>query len=193
MTPNQNRSAVTATRISVSIACLMVMLAVSTPPAGADPFGVGPPEEGWLADNHDHDYCWSTGFNWMTLRNHATRSMEYLESSTDFSGGSLQACNSGTDIYFEQYDTTDYRGRYVCFDRGGGNRCDRAYIRISSNRSKLPVDQRRKTICHEVGHSAGASHHSSGFWGCMIRGTSTAEYYVYHTIQHMNSLEVSES
>ncbi len=172
--------------------CLLAGSLTLAPPAGADPFGVGPPDAGWLADNHDHDYCWSTGYNWTTLRNSAIRSMEYLESSTDFEGGSLQTCNSGTDIYFQRYNTTEYRGQYECFDRGGGNRCDRAHVRISSNRSKLPAAQRRKTICHEVGHTAGAEHHDSD-WGCMVSGSSTAETYVAHTRDHMNELTVSNS
>ncbi|MDE0607075.1 MAG: hypothetical protein OXH78_07975 [Acidimicrobiaceae bacterium] len=183
-TPKQRRPLV--------IACLLTVLMAFTPPASADPFGVGPTDAGWLADNHDHDYCWSTGFNWTTLQNKARRSMEYLESSTDFDGGSLESCSSGTDIYFERYNTTEYRGQYECFDRGGGNRCDRAYVRISSNRSTLPTDQRRKTICHEIGHTTGATHHDVD-WGCMLSGSSTAETYVAHTRDHMDELSVSNS
>ena len=174
------------------VSCLLVLVLTVTPPASADPFGVGSTDTGWLGDNHDHDYCWSTGFGWTTLRTAASQSMVYLESVTDFNGGSLQSCNSGTDIYFQRFDTTDYRGQYDCFDRGSGNKCDRAYVRISSNRAKLPSNQRRKTICHEIGHTAGATHHDIN-WGCMVSGSSTAQNYVYHTRQHMNALTVSES
>ena len=174
------------------VSCLLVLLVTFAPPASADPFGVGPTDSGWLADNHDHDYCWSTGFDWTTLRTAASNSMTYLESSTDFNGGSLQSCNSGTDIYFIRVNTNEYRGQYECMDRGSGNECDRADVRISSNGTKLPSNQRRKTICHEIGHTAGATHHDIN-WGCMVSGSSTAETYVYHTRQHMNALTVSES
>jgi len=54
------------------------------------------------------------------------------------------------------------------------------------------TNERRKTICHEVGHSAGATHHSSG-WGCMVSGTSTSQTYVQHTLDHMDDLEVEDS
>lgn len=112
-------------RTPLIVSLLAAVLAFAVP-AAADPFGVGPPDAGWLADNHDHDYCWSTGFTWSSLRTLASDSMAYLESSTDFEDGSLQSCNSGTDIYFRRYYTTDYRGQYEYFDRGSGNECDRA-------------------------------------------------------------------
>lgn len=168
----------------------VAILSMATP-VSADPFGVGGSDTGWLADNYDHDYCWSTNFNWVSLRNHATASMNYLNSSTNFSGGSLQSCNSGTDVYFQRFNTTAYRGLYQCDDRNG-DKCDNADIRISSNTGTLPTNERRKTICHEVGHSAGATHHSSG-WGCMVSGTSTSQTYVQHTIDHMDELEVEDS
>ena len=161
------------------------------PPASADPFGVGGSNTGWLADNHDHDYCWSTNFTWTSLRTIADDAMDYLESSTDFSGGSHQSCNSGTDVYFQRFNTTDYRGLYQCDDRNG-NECDNADVRISSNTETLPTAERGKTTCHEVGHSAGATHHSSGY-GCMVSGTSTVETYWVHTRDHMNDLEVATS
>lgn len=115
----------------------------------------------------------------------------YLESETDFDGGSLQSCNSGTDVYWQALNTTAYRGIWACMDVNG-DECDNGEARISTNTNTLPEDERRKTICHELGHSTGASHHGSGY-GCMVSGTSTDETYVTHTINHMNDLEVSES
>ena len=118
---------------------------------------MGGSNTGWLADNHDHDYCWSTNFTWTSLRTIADDAMDYLESSTDFSGGSHQSCNSGTDVYFQRFNTTDYRGLYQCDDRNG-NECDNADVRISSNTETLPTAERGTTTCHEIGHSAGATH-----------------------------------
>lgn len=117
--------------------------------------------------------------------------MDALESLTEFSGGSHQSCNSGTDIRFRRLYGDGARGNYQCFDRSG-NVCDQAFIRISFNTSILPVNERRKTLCHEIGHSAGATHHNSG-WRCMVRGTSTSEVYNSHTQDHMNDLTVANS
>ena len=178
-------------RRALFIASLLAITLAFATPASADPFGVGGRDTGWLADNHDHDYCWSTDFTWTDLRNKATAAMDYLESSTDFSGGSHQSCNSGTDVYFERHDDLDVRGQYQCFDRSG-NECDRAHVRISGDTDMLPRNQRRKTLCHEIGHSAGATHHDSG-WGCMVSGTSTSEIYFSHTRTHMNNLTVANS
>lgn len=169
---------------------LVGILSVATP-ASADPFGVGGSDTGWLADNHDHDYCWSTNFNWVSLRTLATAAMDYLNFATDFDGGSLQSCNSGTDVYFQRFNTTAYRGLYQCDDRND-NECDNADVRISSNTDTLPTNERRKTLCHEIGHSTGATHHSSE-WGCMMSGSSTYQNYVQHTINHMNELEFEDS
>ncbi len=179
-------------RLMSAVVCLLLLDLTVAPPAGADPFGVGPQESGWLADNHDHDYCWSKGFTG-SIRVRANEAMAYLEASTDFEGGSLQSCDSGTDIYFEREYLDNRRGYYRCFDRSIGNICDRAYVRITSSSSVLPASQWRKTLCHEIGHSTGADHHSSSAWGCMVSGSSTAEYYGGHTLLHMNNLIVADS
>ena len=138
-----------------AVGFLLMLVLTVTPPASADPFGVGPQESGWLADNHDHDYCWSKNFTG-SIRDRTNEAMAYLEASTDFEGGSLQSCNSGTDIYFERKHLGSARGIYRCFDRGSGNECDRAYVRISNSSSVLPASRWRKTLCHEIGHSTGA-------------------------------------
>lgn len=178
-------------RIAGALAAMLALASLAVPAFG-DPFGVGGRDSGWLADNHDHDYCWSENFTWANLQEIAHEAMDYLESVTDFSGGSHHGnCNSGTDVYFQRYHTTAYRGRYQCDDRSG-NVCDNADVRISSHTGTLPSAERRKTVCHEIGHSAGATHHSSG-WGCMVRGSSTSETYTAHTRNHMNQLEVAES
>lgn len=173
--------------VSVMVALLAFVALAS--PASADPFGVGGSNTGWLADNHDHDYCWSTNFTWASLRTIATDRMDYLNSATDFNGGSLQSCNSGTDVYFQRFNTTAYRGQYQCDDLNG-NVCDNADVRISSNTSTLPISERLKTVCHEIGHSAGATHHSTWGWNCMKSGTSSVDTYTTHTKDHMNDLEV---
>lgn len=166
---------------------MAALLAVSAPPVAADQYGIGGSDTGWIPDNHDHDYCWSTNFTWTSLRNLADDVMDSLEATTDFSGGSHQSCNSGTDVYFQRFNTTAYRGQYQCDDRQGTYECDNADVRVSSNTSVLPTNEREKTLCHEVGHSAGARHHSSGY-GCMVSGASTATAYWVHTKTHMNSL-----
>jgi hypothetical protein len=68
-------------------------------------------------------------------------------------------------------------------------RTDNADVRISSNTTTLPSNERRKTMCHELGHSTGATH--NGASGCMVSGSSTASTYTAHVIGHMNALEVA--
>lgn len=169
---------------------LLAAATASASPASADPFGVGGSNTGWLADNHDHDWCWSTNFTAAADRTKATAAEDYLNSSTSFSGGTLEGCGSGTDVYWKMQNTTAWRGLYSCQDRSG-NVCDNANVTISSNTGTLPVAERRKTMCHELGHSTGATHHSDAGWGCMISGTSTSQVYSTHTKDHMNNLRVA--
>ena len=105
-----------STRVVVSVCLLAILLTVFEPrPAGADPFGTGTTNTGFLADNHDHDWCWSTNWpsSWTT---DATNRHINLENQTLFSGGSNESCGSGTDVYWKASATSDpvYFGHFEC-------------------------------------------------------------------------------
>lgn len=174
-------------------AMLLVVFLVAPGHVNADEFGVNTGTSGRIADNHDHDWCWSDGFTTTDLRNNATNAHINLHNQTLFGGGSLQTCNSGTDVYWVGVYTSAYSGQYQCFDTLSDHRCDRAYARISTNTSVLPLSGRWHTMCHELGHTTGAAHHASGTsYGCMTNFSSSVSY-VSHTISHMNNLQYATS
>lgn len=180
-------------RLKVGIALSAAVFATIFVAQGvkADPFGIPSSSTGRIADNHDHDWCWSTGFTLTDMRTKATDAHAYLHSSTNFGGGSFQTCDSGTDVKWMAQNTTAWKGSTVCVTLNG-SKCDVHTSSITTNTTTLPVASRRHTICHELGHSTGASHHAESGWGCLTNGGSS-ETYVTHTRNHMNVLVTSSS
>jgi hypothetical protein len=166
---------------------LVASLFLDSSIASADSYGVGAPNAGWIPDNHDHDWCWSTGWpggSWVTDAN--ARHVN-LENQTLFGGGSNQTCNSGTDVYWKAASISA-RGTYVCDDLNGSV-CDNASVTINTNTALLPSGgERRKTMCHELGHSGGLSHYSGTALDCMVSGSSTLISYRAHAVGHLDAL-----
>ena len=85
-------------------------------------------------------------------------------------------------------DPTNVRGRYSCtkpLNGYGGGVCDQASVYVNTQLLST-YGQRRKTFCHEVGHSVGL-HHGTGVGGCMVSGSSTASTYAAHHVIHINA------
>lgn len=165
----------------------VVSLFLGSSIASADSYGTGPPDAGRIPDNHDHDWCWSTGWPGGSWDTDATTRHVNLENQTLFGGGSNQTCNSGTDVYWKAASISA-RGMYVCDDLNGSI-CDNASVTINTNTAILPSGgERRKTMCHELGHSGGLAHYFGTALDCMVSGSLTLISYRAHAVGHLDAL-----
>lgn len=84
-------------------------------------------------------------------------------------------------------------GMYECQDPGSGGTCLSATVKINIQPTVMDEQaKRRKTLCHEFGHSIGLRHFGSegeGHSGCMVSGhPSEANSYTDHErLDHINA------
>lgn len=156
-----------------------------------DDFGTGPPDTGWFADGSGHSFCLTTGFNMGDVARFAMD--DSLDADTDMHDIEDSSCGSETDVWFFEGDLpTGTRGQYICQIRNGvvcisaDVTLDKAEIDIGS----FDWEDRRKTACHEVGHSVGLQH-GDGKFDCMINGEIPDQgaewrHYSGHHIGHID-------
>jgi hypothetical protein len=193
-----------------------------TAPAMADPFGLDTPTNnvigvGAIPDNFGHTYCFD-GAGWTTAwRNVVDSRMANLDAQTNYWDSFMgDTCWEGHDVWFQLAELSGtYRGDYWCqlwnngvdgIPNSGDDRCESARVRLDPN--KLTDDhQRRKTACHEIGHSVGLAHGDFGGYppkysneyydDCMRNGAVPAgaqwESYNAHHVAHANSRTPSGS
>ncbi|MFT4136812.1 hypothetical protein [Microbacterium sp.] len=117
-----------------------------------------------------------------------------LDSQTDMYDTYQSACGPQTDLggYIdsspEKASMGSLRGIWICtkpLDGWDSGICDQGSIIVNS---ALLTDytQRRKTFCHEIGHSVGLWH-GTGYGGCMVSGTSSNTAYASHHVWHINT------
>lgn len=177
-------------RIGVTaLAVTMLVSAGGTTRAAADPFGVGPPDAGWFADNSTHTWCTFGSFV-SAWHNPIRDSLINLDSQTDVSDSYVSVCTSDTDAQFNLSSSSQMGsntlGSYSCLvNPTSTNRCGAARIRLNTD---LLTDYhyRRKTSCHEVGHSVGLQHGPT-YGGCMVSGYANYSTYSSHHVNHINS------
>jgi hypothetical protein len=115
--------------------------------------------------------------------------MENLDDQTNFFDNKMNDCTENTDLVWTEFTEPGVRGRYDCLEMSGWN-CGHARIYIHKaeiNDDGDPALNRKKTSCHEVGHSGGVSH-ADTFDDCMKRGEVTVGHKEYnaHHIGHLN-------
>lgn len=152
------RTMVVAAAVS---AVLTAVIALVLPPtqASADSYAacLGPANaQGCRADDTHHTFCFS-GRVPQPLIDAGTAAMSNLSSQADWTVELLDLCDNLTDVIFIEDVSLADRGAYSCIIRKTGNVCERAHIRLNPNRLTTAND-RRKTACHEVGHSVGLKH-----------------------------------
>lgn len=147
-------------------------------------------------DRSSHTYCFepmntSVHDNIVNAENNAldaeTQVTVAYQSSCDYSSG------TETDVVWDTADLSGtVRGRAWCEDWDDGL-CDQSYVELDvaelNEGSNDEVDT-TKTACHELGHTVGLTHHSSGY-GCLISGEVPStdlmwRRYVDHHKGHIN-------
>ena len=218
--PDRGAAAARQRRRLRRLACVTLAAVAAigvTAPAMADPFGLDTPTNnvngvGAIPDNFGHTYCFDGG-GWTTAwRNIVHSRMAALDAETSYWDifPIPNDCALITDLYFQLDTAMTPRGDYRCqlWNKGvdgvpnsGDDRCESAIIRLNPN---LLTDdhQRRKTACHEIGHSVGLAHRlwptpdplldRPNYWDdCMETGPVLAgiqwEHYNDHHEDHVDS------
>lgn len=148
-------------------------------------------------DGGDHNYCFqpmddSAIDNIISSENalnDTTDAMVWFETSCDYNIG------AETDVVWDTVDLSgDKRGTSYCNDWDSNEHCDQIYVELDVaklNEGTNDEMDTTKTACHELGHSVGLTHHSSGY-GCMILGEVPStdlqwrRYVAHHKGDHIN-------
>src|SRR5690606_29168097 len=117
--------------------------------------------------------------------------MASLQSQTAVTRVYHSSCRAGTDVRWTQGPIPNAYGEARCVLRNANDYCDRYLLTLNDNiinQSEFPAAQRRKTACHEVGHTGGVRHYSnSDFPGndtahsCLRSGAVPAASQAWHT------------
>lgn len=126
---------------------------------------------GYRADDLNQDYC--TTLAWPTEWGYPfVDAMVNLDSQTEMYDTYSASCGSQTDL--RGIRSTDaflgfgVRGSYQCTKFITANyRCDQGELRVNID-VLTDYTQRRKTFCHEIGHSVGLAHYTSAGSGVVL-------------------------
>ena len=154
--------------------------------------GTGPHPDGSI-----HTYCFepmdtSVHDNIVAAEDNAldaeTQANVSFDSSCDYSGG------TETDVVWDTANLSgSRRGTSWCEDWDNGL-CDQSYVELDVAELNVGSNDEldtTKTACHELGHTVGLTHHSSGY-GCMLSGEIPStdlqwRRYVAHHKDHINA------
>lgn len=148
--------------VSVALTCLAGgVTAASAHPWG--PYGVPWQEDVHFADDSSHNFCFesSVGSGLRDLISNEVK--DALGSSTHMTAPQV-TCSSSTDVRFASLTASPvtWRGIYECQSVVSGQTAKCNSARVTLNLFHLPDQfQRKKTACHETGHSVGLRHYSS--------------------------------
>jgi hypothetical protein len=112
-----------------------------------------------------HTFCFASGFD-ATLEDEARFAMNTsLDRDTVMTADFASSCDEWTDVKWNDADLPgDTRGDSMCLDPlgiEGQAKCYAARIRLDPdeiNEGSDDAEDRKKTACHEVGHSVGLQH-----------------------------------
>ncbi|MFG1755706.1 hypothetical protein [Streptosporangium sandarakinum] len=139
-------------------------------PAAADQW----PFDGIPPDKSTHSYCYTSSVD-STLKSYIPGAMNYLADATTIPGVPLHAtCDTknsnedgdpATDVAWFNIWIDDAYGEAPCRVRTASDSsiCDQRFAKINGSMIKAGPDahhQYIKTVCHELGHTAGLDHYS---------------------------------
>jgi hypothetical protein len=165
------RSTATVLTLALGIAAVCFALVASAHGVFAHSYPAN--ESGVKPDDYYHTYCYTGSFT--TDTSIGSDAMTHLGNITDMSVAFDSVCNIYTDVKFGEDGLEGY-GHYECED-AIGNICTRALVEldigaIDDDSSVNVWYTRRKVSIHEVGHSAGLGHSTSGATNPMYQGVS---------------------
>jgi hypothetical protein len=111
-----------------------------------------------------------------------------LQSQTKITVQESITCSADTDVAFMAKDgpfRTGILGKTTCRNHAQQAGVCAGSIIVLNSDLLINYQMRRKTSCHELGHSAGLSHALTGN-DCMISGISSLITYNSHHISHIN-------
>lgn len=142
----------------------------------------GPP------DKEKHTWCYGGGF---TMTATADAAMTWLRTQTAVQTAYHSTCTAHTDVRWSQGSVTATYGRAACRVRNSNNYCDLYRIKLNKsiiNAASHPASLRRKTTCHELGHTVGVRHYAGSdlpgkdtAHSCMRSGAVPAPDKAWHT------------
>lgn len=172
-------------------------------PAGADPYGTNAEDTGAFPDSNPHTYCLGASLS-SSATDEWIAHMNYLEAATDINSSGPSDCTGSTDVIGQNVNLPGAQmGLTDCIEFAGFV-CDRSRAQIDESyiaQQRYPITTRRKTICHEVGHTVGLTHYkdadrdypspAENQHDCMISGTLPSpddvwKAYSTHHKSHIN-------
>lgn len=176
----------------VALALAALLAPPISAPSAADSYAYGYPNSGFVPDAYPHSWCWGATPPDVYWRGAMEDAVWYLDVWTDAEAPHDDAaCGEGVDMITEIRELGGtMRGEYSCEILSAGI-CYEADIGIDND---LPdYQQRRKTMCHEIGHSVGLTHgitaNNHTYTDCMRSGAvpSGTQWRVYSQ-QHLDHI-----
>jgi hypothetical protein len=152
---------------------------------------------GCLPDNFNHWWCYDGSVS-VVLASAIRRAMNTLDEQTNYTQINEPdfVCNTTTDVVWQQNTGISDRGDFWCLDDNSSGRCEQARLRLNPN-LLTDTSNRRKTACHELGHSVGLTHgtfnvDNDRYTDCMRSGLVDNDdaWWVYddHHVKHADEM-----
>lgn len=147
---------------------LLILFSTAVQLASADPFPDNYDES--VADGSTHVYCYDGSVSVYSAPSYA---MKNLGIQTDMVESYSSTCYSSTDVVWIEGDLAgNLRGSRVCTDQSNPGICGANDVTLDIdelNEGSNDDADRKKTACHELGHTLGLGHDDPNT-DCMLSG-----------------------